>query len=180
MQAGHGGIRWNSSTNYIQILSDDNSTWVNYREHHPNRYYIFKSGEIDISNGWYKLTTGSVSVDTSNLRLILTCSGGGGSDISVQTNSAINLNGYNYINLEYTTSNTNIGGSHEFYISSSRITGSYSPTGNPLTSVSITAATNMSRTLTLNISAININAYIAFSWSNFVNSLIVSSIYLYN
>ena len=51
MQSGQGGIRYNDSLKQIQLL-DENKNWVKWKEFDPERYYIFKSGEIDNSGGW--------------------------------------------------------------------------------------------------------------------------------
>ena len=39
LAAGSGGIRWNSTVNYIQIM-DENKNWINYKKFNPNKSFI--------------------------------------------------------------------------------------------------------------------------------------------
>lgn len=48
MAAGSGGIRWNSETNYIQLV-DENKNWVNWQYYNPNFTvnHVFKAVMIN-------------------------------------------------------------------------------------------------------------------------------------
>jgi hypothetical protein len=69
MGSGAGGIQWNASTKYIQLLSSDGSTWINWKYYDPTRSFeIVASNSGPVStlsytceyNGYYAAVASSI------------------------------------------------------------------------------------------------------------------------
>ena len=83
--SGAGGIQWNSTSKYIQLLSSDGSTWVNWKYYDPTRSFEIVAsntgtGELSYTceyNGYYAAvevrphwSSGYVSITSTGTELL--------------------------------------------------------------------------------------------------------------
>jgi len=184
LAAGSGGIRWNSETNYIQ-LADENKNWINYKKFNPNRYYIFKSGEIQ-NTTWnvYQERASVTPVTVNNNTIQIGINGTSYAYLNIVSNNAFDTTIYRYIDIVYSCTNDNLSYTYlKFGIPAQIPTSSTTPSF--IVSKPMVISTAVS-TYTLDLNEINMaSAYFIFSHSSngaAINafSLSITEIYLYN
>ena len=194
MTAG-SGIRWNSVTKKIQMM-DENQNWIDYKAFDPERYYIFKSGEIDNSEGWYydlyntnygKFNYTADYITMQNLR-------DSEADVGCCPNTSFDLSLYNRLSMVYTTFNANkfsSTGDQINYWNCLYITSGKMVKANPNNETfqvvkkqqynvdSSTISTPI--TVTLDISDVNIIGYVCINFiNNPNNTLTFTELYFWN
>ena len=105
LEAGHGGIRWNSVSKYIQIMNENNE-WVNWKRFDNEPRYIFKSNTYDTTTWGYSAdANGRVSKTGAYIGVGSVAYGSGAA--SYWTTRAFDLTLYNILSVKYYCANTN-------------------------------------------------------------------------
>ena len=174
--------KYNYGTDIIQ-LADENKNWVNYKPFDPNKYYIFKSNEIDRSGGWIGYNNNNTSYQIGTDSIMLRCSSTSSYyEVVVGSTYNYDVSNYSTFNILYSTENNNVTSNSALAkagLTSNRISSNNPNFANVINQTWIGSA-GRSTLMSMDISTLISSYYIGFSYSAVLNYLYITEVYFSN